>query len=399
MTKRKILVRIALVATLGALALLAPDWLTREEVALQNDFFQYWSAGRYVLAGQNPYDHAAFTSFQASLGWKAEKPILTWNPPWTIGLFLPFALIRYAPAMWLWFLVQGALIAASAIVLWRHLSGGRRGETPVVVMALLFPPSLLSLGFGQLSGWLCAGVALAMLGVARRDGRLVGAALVLLSLKPHFTLLLILGLFAWGLANDLKRTVVTGVGGLALLLAAPLAARPRLPLDYLTTVASSQPREFVSDTLGAGLRLIGGWEHFWIQFVPLAAGVVWLGVQGARSARGRPLPPDAVPLLALVSALAAPYGWVFDNVTAIPALVMAWTWLRGPDLAVERRRFVAGFCLFLAVLIGLHAWLWDPMQWVHGWVPACLLAVYLHYRRQDRSSRPQASHVAEAARF
>jgi len=380
MTKRKLLVRIALVATLGVAVALAPDWLAHEDVALQNDFFQYWSSGRYVLEGHNPYDHEAFTRFQSSLGWKAEKPILTWNPPWTIGLFLPFALFRYAPAMWLWFLVQGALIVGSAIAVWRHASGGRRGESAVVALALLFPPSLLSLGFGQLSGWLCAGVALATLGVARRDGRLVGVALVLLSLKPHFTFLLMLGLLAWAAAHALKRTLAAALAVLALLLALPLAARPRLPLDYLATVLTSQPREFVSDTLGAGLRLIAGWDHFWIQFVPLAAGLAWLGVQGVRIARGRSIPPDAVPLLALVSALAAPYGWVFDNVTAIPALVTAWSWLRVPELRTARRGFVAGSGVFLVALIGLHAWLWDPMQWVHGWVPALLLAMYLQLR-------------------
>ena len=384
MTTRKTLVRIALVATLGTGALLAPDWLTHEDVALQNDFFQYWSAGRYVLEGHDPYDHEAFTAYQSSLGWKNEKPILTWNPPWAIGLFLPFSMLRYAPAMWLWFLVQGALITASAVAVWRHLTGGRRGETPVVALALLFPPSLLSLGFGQLSGWLCVGVSLALLGVARRDGRLVGLALVFLSLKPHFTFLLLLGLLAWALVHALRRTAVTAAAGVALLLAAPLAARPRLPLDYLSTVLTSQPREFVSDTLGAGLRLLAGWEHFWIQFLPLAAGVTWLGIQGARLARGRSLPPDAVPLLALVSALAAPYGWVFDNVTAIPALVTAWACLREPAARPDRRLFLAGFALFLVGLLGLHAWLWDPMQWVHGWVPAFLLAAYLAVRGRAR---------------
>jgi len=194
MSPRKLLVRLGLIATVLAAVLAVPDWLTTEKIVYGNDFFQYWSAGRFVLEGGSPYDHQAFFEFQKSVGWENSIPFITWNPPWAIGLFLPFALLRYAPAVMLWLFVQGALIVGSAILLWKRYSGSREGERLVVFMAVLFTPALLSIIFGQISGWLLVGVTLAVLGVEEDRAGFVGAGVVLMSVKPHFTFLLMLAL-------------------------------------------------------------------------------------------------------------------------------------------------------------------------------------------------------------
>jgi len=390
MSPRKLLVRLGLIATVLAAVLAVPDWLTTEKIVYGNDFFQYWSAGRFVLEGGSPYDHQAFFEFQKSVGWENSIPFITWNPPWAIGLFLPFALLRYAPAVMLWLFVQGALIVGSAILLWKRYSGSREGERLVVFMAVLFTPALLSIIFGQISGWLLVGVTLAVLGVEEDRAGFVGAGVVLMSVKPHFTFLLMLALLWWGLRRRPLAFIAGSSACLLLLLAVPLTQRPTLIVEYLNTVLHSQPREYVSDTLGAGLRLLLGWNHFWVQFLPLSVGIGWLCREAVLHRGSITLEGDRIPLLALVSALVAPYGWLFDNVVAIPALVLVWSDLSRHGSRSTRSRFLGGFAGFCLLLLGLHVWLWDPMQWVHGWVPACLLAVFLHYRR------PEAGHVAEA---
>jgi hypothetical protein len=388
------LVRIALAGVIVAGVLLVPDWLTTTRIVLQNDFFQYWSASRFVLEGGNPYDHEAFFAFQKSVGWENQLPILTWNPPWAIGLFLPFAFLRYAPAMMLWLFAQGSLVVVATIVLWRLQTGGRSGERAIVMMALLFTPALLSLIFGQLSGWLLAGVTLAIIGFARERGWLVGVGIVLLSLKPHFTFLLCTFLFVWSVRRAAWSTLAGIAAAFGLTLGPLLVRNPALLEGYLATVTHSQPRQYVSDTLAAGLRLIVGWEHFWVQFLPLCAGLIWLVIVAIRHRRGQMLPADSIPLLALVSALVAPYGWIFDNVVAIPALVLIWSWLRENGRRREQRRFLAGFAVFCVLLTSMHVWLWDPMGWVHGWLPALLLAVYLSYRRRYLPTHSRSDEIA-----
>ncbi len=382
MSARKVLVRIALVVVLAAGALAVPEWFSTDDIVFGNDFFQYWSAGRFVLAGGNPYDHAALFEFQKTLGWERDIPFITWNPPWAIGLFLPFALLRFAPAVMLWLFVQGALIVASSMALWRELGNGRQRERSMVLLAVLFVPAFLSIIFGQISGWLLVGETLALIGLSRGRLELVGAGMVLLAVKPHFSFLLLVALLVLGLRRRPARLVAGAGIALLVTLGPPLLARPGLLGEYLVTVLNSQPREYVSDTLGAGLRLLVGWDHFWVQFVPLGAGLVWLGYEAVRQRASRGLPGDLVPLLALVSALCAPYGWIFDNVVAIPALAVVWSALCATRTAGDRRRFLIAFGLFEVLLLALHVWLWDPMQWVHGWLPAFLLAAYLRFRRE-----------------
>ncbi|MDT8435264.1 MAG: glycosyltransferase 87 family protein [Gemmatimonadota bacterium] len=398
MTKRQLRVRIALAATVAVGLLLAPEWLTTSDIVLRNDFFQYWSAGRFVLAGGNPYDHAAFFEFQKALGWENPRPILLWTPPWTVGLFLPFALLRYAPAMMAWLFVQGVLLVACARAVWRLAGGDPEGERGAIFAVLLFTPSVLTLWSGQLGSWLVVGLTLAMLGTLRPRPMLAGLALPLLALKPHFTFLLLLGLPLHALRRRRLGALLLGLGlGLGATLAVPLAFRPTLPGDYLATILAQQPRQFVSDTLGAGLRLLAGWDRFWVQFLPLVGGLAWLGREALRRPRDEDVPVDAIPLLALVSAFVAPYGWIFDTVTAIPALLFGWAGIRASADRAGRLRAARIYFAASALLMAFHVWLWDPMGWVHGWLPALLLAVYLKVRPARHRGAGEAPAVGDVA--
>lgn len=375
-------VRIVLVVLLGIGAWLGSDWLTGSAIVLRNDFFQYWSGLRFALQGGNPYDVDALFAFQISLGWESARPIFSWNPPWALGLFLPLAWLRFGQALLAWILLQGALIVAATALLWREFSGSRLGERGIVFLTLAFPPALFTLPFGQISGWLLVGLACAILGQRRGREWLLGASLPLLLVKPHFTLLAVLAIVARAVIE--RRWAVVGWAAAVLMatLAIPLAGRPTLLFDYLTLLGDSQPREFVTDTVGAGLRLLAGWDRFWVQFLPLVVGLVWLSWALLRHRDPARWPTDALPLLALLSAVAAPYGWFFDMVVAIPALVLVWTWLAPPERRRTRRIFVAGYLSFCVVLSGLHLWLWDPMGFVHGWLPPFVLVAYLFLRRR-----------------
>jgi hypothetical protein len=75
----------------------------------------------------------------------------------------------------------------------------------------------------------------------------------------------------------------------------------------------------VSPTLGTVLRLVFGEELFRLQFVPLAAGLVWFAWHYRRKAAAWDW-AEQLPLLMLVSFVTAPYGaWPFDMVLLLPA--------------------------------------------------------------------------------
>src|SRR5215471_17236217 len=55
------------------------------------DFVQYWSAGRQLLDGRDPYDPDQLVPIQRSMYDGVRKAVMMWNPPWTLPLTLPFA--------------------------------------------------------------------------------------------------------------------------------------------------------------------------------------------------------------------------------------------------------------------------------------------------------------------
>src|SRR5690242_17626817 len=85
------------------------------------DFVEYWAAGHLNAHGENPYEHDRVEELEREAG-RTEKPVLMWNPPWTLTLVMPFGVfsldqIRIAQILWL--LLQFAALVYSADALWR----------------------------------------------------------------------------------------------------------------------------------------------------------------------------------------------------------------------------------------------------------------------------------------
>ena len=75
--------RVVLVAALAACALM----LAALPVTLPHgDFDEYWAAGRLNAGGRNPYDAAAMLQEQRLNGWPESRPVMMYNPPWTLAL-------------------------------------------------------------------------------------------------------------------------------------------------------------------------------------------------------------------------------------------------------------------------------------------------------------------------
>lgn len=87
-----------------------------------NDFVEYWAAGRLLLAGENPYDPEALLAVERAVGWPKTKPLMMWNPPWTLLLVAPFALLPFKVGVLAWLLTNIVLLMACSVILWREVS-------------------------------------------------------------------------------------------------------------------------------------------------------------------------------------------------------------------------------------------------------------------------------------
>jgi hypothetical protein len=306
-------------------------WAPQRDPLPMMDFVEYWAAGRLNAAGDNPYDPELIEEMEHQAGREGNGlPML--NPPWTLALVMPLGLLPPHPAHWLWLALQVAVLAGASQALWGYYGGRPEGQRLAWVLAFLFVPTLLALLFGQISPLSLAGATLFLCCLRRgQDGR-AGAATVLLALKPHLVCLFWLALVPWAIFGRRWRLLAGAVLAGAAATGIALACNPAVLGQYVERMAHRPPEEFRTPTLGGLVREICKGDNFWVQYLAVVPGVLWLIVWGLRHRRdwdwGRQLP-----LLLLVSLLTAPYGaWPFDLVLLlVPLLQVAARASRMPE--------------------------------------------------------------------
>ena len=141
--------------------------------------------------------------------------------------------------------------------------------------------------------------------------------------------------------------------------------------------------DYVTSTLGTLFRLLFGPVYYNLQFVSCVLGLLWL-LLGWRAHRDAWDWGRQAPLLILVSLATTPYGWMFDAVVALPAL-----------LSVARTRVVLlPILIYLVInLLGLALNLMGLTAIWYLWFAPALLACYLLATRRGVSG----DHIPEAA--
>lgn len=165
------------------------------------DYYYLWSAGRVVLQGANVYDPLVLRETMLSIGWPPELEVWGFtHPPWTLWLYLPYALLPFHVASFFWILTQVLLLLGIAKSIVRvcneYLSEYRSLSFYQVAFALfLFPPVIKVLAYGQSSVLLLFGFTFFIESYLRGRMRSAGLFLSLTLLKPHhlIPLFLLLG--------------------------------------------------------------------------------------------------------------------------------------------------------------------------------------------------------------
>jgi hypothetical protein len=119
----------------------------------QTDFSAYFHAAQHVLDGVSPYNDPVF-----------------FYPPLLALLMIPFALIDYVSARWVWFILSHLFLVGAGGLLWRFLNGGRLALCCIAGVWALGGAFQETLTQGQLSPLL---VLLLVISYTRR-GRLQG---------------------------------------------------------------------------------------------------------------------------------------------------------------------------------------------------------------------------------
>jgi len=139
------------------------------------------------------------------------------------------------------------------------------------------------------------------------------------------------------------------------------------------------PTNYAAPAWGTVLRLVFGHERVWLQFAPSVAGALWLFQHFRRKGTTWSW-TEQMPLLLLVSLLTTAYGWQFDLVLLIPAVlrVIAQT-------AVSQNReaaWLVGIAYVMINALALAMNLLEVRDVLFVWItPAVLIGYYFSDQR------------------
>jgi hypothetical protein len=281
------------------------------------DFVVFWATGQQLIHHANPYDAAAIGQIERTAGLNPGYGILFMrNPPWALLLVLPLGLVGLRVGALLWSLVLLVCMMVSEWLIW--LVHGRPGNR-IHWLALSFAPALICFFMGQTALFALLGLVL-FLWLHRTHPFMAGLALWLCALKPHLFLPFGVVLLAWVIVSRSYKILA----GVAVALTASCGAvwlmDPSAWRDYSNMMsAPGIAKEFIP-CLSVAMRLWLSPQSVWLQYLPAALACAWaLAYFWRRRAAWDWMKDGSV--LMLVSLIAAPYCWLYDQAVALPAVL------------------------------------------------------------------------------
>jgi hypothetical protein len=288
-----------------------------------NDFISYWSSGRLLLLGDNPYSIEKVFNLQKSMGRTKNYPLIMYNPPWTLTFILPFCLQNYYLSKLLWLFFNFGLVVFCADWSWRFYGGSYNNRILAVIIAFTFVPTLFVLKMGQTAPLILLGVVGFLYCEKNKYWGLAGCALPLIAGKPQLLYLFWIALLLWVFDRGKWQIIISGILTGLVITIIPLSYNFHLFNQYLNTIlnVNSSPSAFQTATIGTLLRIYYGPEKQWLQFLPLFFGTIWFLVHWRRHKRTWEW-TQQIPVIFLVSLMISPHAWSVDYPVLLPIIIL-----------------------------------------------------------------------------
>ena len=310
------------------------------KLSASRDFISYWATGQQLVHHGNPYDRDAVAALQHSEGLNVLAVLIMRNPPWALPIAYPlgFLPLRLAGSLWSLILLTCLLISVRMV---RELCGSPPNH--IHWLGFAFTPGLICLTMGQTPLFALLGLVL-FLRLHRIRPFAAGAALWLCALKPHLFLPFVLVLLVWIVVSRSYRILLGSLAAFAADLAVTACIDPAAWNQYAYYMRTSSITHEFTPCLGNFLRDSIHPSAEWLAFLPCMIACVWaLAWFWPRRRTWDWLENGS--LLMLVSLLVAPFGWVFDQTLAIPALMHG-------AYATRSRKLLAVLALIILVMDG-----------------------------------------------
>lgn len=335
-------------------------------LAASRDFVSYWATGRRLVLHADPYDSNSVATLEQAAGLKFRVALVMRNPPWALPLVYPlgFLGLRLAATLWTLLLLASLLVCVRML---HQLHGSPSSH--IHWLGFAFTPATICLTMGQASLFALLGLVL-FLQLHHRRPFAAGAALWLCALKPHLFLPFAASLTAWIVVSRSYKLLAGAATALALSSAAAYAIDPSAFAAYIRMMRSPAVKDDLIPCLAVVTRQWLWPQATWLQYLPAALCCIWALFYFWRRRASWDWLTDGSPLI-LVSLLAAPYSWLYDQCLAIPAI------LDGAYATRSRRLLAALATLILfadieicVVKVSSPLYLWTAPVWLAWYLMA-----------------------------
>jgi hypothetical protein len=352
------------------------------------DFASYWATGQQLAHHANPYDASVMGDLERTAGYTGQGSYYMRNPPWVLPLVLPLGYVSARIAVLPWSLLMLGLLFLSVQLLQPVL--GLSGWQ-LRLLGCAFPPALQCVVVGQTSLFVLLGLVL-FLRLHRTRPLLAGAALWLCTLKPHLFLPFGVILLVWIIFTRRYRILLGAAIAAVVSCLAALWIDPAGFSQYWRWAHDSGISAQPVPCLGVLLRRLIDPGAQWLVFVPAILACAWaLAYFWPRRASWDWIEHGS--LLMLVSIVAAPYCFLFDQSLALPAVLYAAS-------RTSSRRMLAALAV-LYLLVEIVPWFhFGPTAFFYSWLwqaPAWLAWYVLARRSTQQDASPVAAYAPTAA--
>jgi hypothetical protein len=201
------LVALLNVVMLAVLVGTAHQGIDRNGFLLGSDFISFWTTGRMLHTGANPYDGIAHIAAQRTYFASATGYTAFFYPPSFLPLCWPLGLFGYFPELAAWLAATGAVYVAAVRTWWRDAGI----NAPLWLLVLAFPAVPIVVTHGQ-TAFLVAGLLGLGIRLVPTRPLLAGVLLGFATIKPQFGVLLPLVLLTTREWKVIAAAAVTALG-------------------------------------------------------------------------------------------------------------------------------------------------------------------------------------------
>lgn len=375
------------------------------------DSIQYWATGKLLLHRQNPYSVVDVEALESSAGWASKRPLMFRCPPWALWLVMLPGLLSAYWAWVVWLAVLFASLITANRISWKIYGDGGHPPLAFVIAGYAFAPVAACLVAGQIGLLLLLGIMI-FLAYESDQPFLAGAALIVPMAKPHLFALFWPILAIWTLRQRKWRLLAGFAFGFAMAVAVAFAFDFSVLGDYRAMLRQQAiQNEFIPSLSGMIRALVfhiaipGALDRslflhrfFWVQFVPLALGLVWTAWYYWENRESWMWRSHGVAVL-VVTVLTTPYAWMTDEVVLLPAILQGVLWVQRAKLKLGSHLAILLFLsLDLLLLLIVKAQV-PPSTGIYFWSSLVWASWYWFARsfrdKQQESILPQEAATAQ----